>query len=44
VVAARANLRAGDAEAAMSWLRRAVESGAPIDAVRADSELGPLLA
>ena len=43
VVAARANLRAGDRESALSWLRRAVEAGAPVEAVRSDAELGPLV-
>jgi Zn-dependent protease len=44
VVAARANLRAGDRDSALTWLRRAVDAGAPADAVRADAELGPLVA
>jgi Zn-dependent protease len=42
VVAARANLRAGERERAQNWLRRALEAGAAPAAVRADSELGPL--
>jgi Zn-dependent protease len=44
VVAARANLRAGERDRAANWLRRAVEAGAPVAAVRADPELGPLVA
>ena len=44
VVAARANLRSGDRQAAVSWLRRAAESGAPVQAIRADAELSTLLA
>jgi Zn-dependent protease len=43
VVAARANLRNGDREAAASWLRRAVEAGASLEAVRGDAELGALV-
>jgi hypothetical protein len=43
VVAARANLRAGEQERAVNWLRRAVEAGAHPAAVREDPELGPLL-
>jgi Zn-dependent protease len=42
VVAARANLRAGERERAVNWLRRAVEAGAHPAAVREDPELGPL--
>lgn len=42
VVAARANLRAGLQERANNWLRRAVEAGAPLAAVRADPELRAL--
>ncbi|MFL5450466.1 MAG: site-2 protease family protein [Myxococcales bacterium] len=42
VVAARANLRAGERERALNWLRRAVEAGAHPAAVREDPELGPL--
>lgn len=42
VVAARANLRAGERERALNWLKRAVEAGAPPGAVRDDPELGPL--
>ncbi|MFL5365419.1 MAG: hypothetical protein ACJ781_08080, partial [Myxococcales bacterium] len=42
VVAARANLRAGERERALNWLRRAVEAGAHPEAVREDPELGPL--
>ena len=42
VVAARANLRAGEQERAKNWLRRALEAGAPGAAVRDDPELGPL--
>jgi len=42
VVAARANLRAGERERALNWLRRALEAGAPANAVRDDPELGPL--
>jgi len=44
VVAARANLRAGAEDRARNWLRRALEAGAPADAVRADPELGGLAA
>jgi Zn-dependent protease len=40
VVAARANLRAGQEDRARNWLRRALEAGAPPGAVRADPELG----
>jgi Zn-dependent protease len=43
VVAARANLRAGERDRAENWLRRALEAGAPAAAVRADPELGPLV-
>jgi len=43
VVAARANLRAGERERAENWLKRALEAGAPPSAVRADPELGPLI-
>ncbi len=39
VVAARANLRAGAEDRARNWVRRAVEAGAPVAAVRADPEL-----
>ena len=42
VVAARANLRAGERERALNWLRRALEAGASANAVRDDPELGPL--
>jgi Zn-dependent protease len=42
VVAARANLRAGEQERALNWLKRALEAGAPAGAVRDDPELGPL--
>jgi len=42
VVAARANQRAGERERAQNWLRRALEAGAPPNAVREDPELGPL--
>ena len=42
VVAARANLRAGERERALNWLKRALEAGAPAVAVRDDPELGPL--
>jgi Zn-dependent protease len=42
VVAARANLRAGERDRALNWLRRAVEAGAHPAAVREDPELGPL--
>jgi Zn-dependent protease len=44
VVAARANLRSGQRERALNWLRRAVEAGADGAAVRADPELSTLLA
>jgi len=40
VVAARGSLRLGDRDAALTWLRRAIEAGAPEEAVRADPELG----
>ncbi|MCA1829711.1 MAG: hypothetical protein LC689_22535, partial [Myxococcales bacterium] len=40
VVAARANLRSGQEDRARNWLRRALEAGAPISAVRSDPELG----
>jgi Zn-dependent protease len=42
VVAARANLRAGERDRALNWLRRAVEAGAHPAAVREDPELGGL--
>jgi len=42
VVAARANLRAGERERALNWLKRALEAGAPTGAVSDDPELGPL--
>ena len=42
VVAARANLRAGEHARAVNWLKRALEAGAPAGAVRDDPELGPL--
>jgi len=42
VVAARANLRAGERDRALNWLKRAVEAGAQPGAVRDDPELGPL--
>jgi Zn-dependent protease len=42
VVAARANLRAGEQERALNWLKRALEAGAPAGAIRDDPELGPL--
>ena len=42
VVAARANLRAGDRERARNWLRRALEAGAPPAAVQQDAELSQL--
>ena len=42
VVAARANLRAGERDRAVNWLKRALEAGAPAGAVRDDPELGPL--
>ena len=42
VVAARANLRAGERERALNWLRRAVEAGAHPAAVKEDPELGSL--
>jgi Zn-dependent protease len=42
VVAARANLRAGERDRALNWLRRAVEAGAHPGAVREDPELGGL--
>jgi Zn-dependent protease len=43
VVAARANLRSGQNERALNWLRRAAEAGATVDAIRADPELAPLV-
>jgi stage IV sporulation protein FB len=42
VVAARANLRAGQEDRARNWLRRALEAGATPGAVRGDPELGVL--
>jgi hypothetical protein len=42
VVAARANLRAGERDRALNWLKRALEAGAPAGAVKDDPELGPL--
>jgi hypothetical protein len=42
VVAARANLRLGQPDRARNWLRRAVEAGATLGAVRSDPELGAL--
>jgi Zn-dependent protease len=42
VVAARANLRSGQQERAVNWLRRAVEAGAQPSAIQADPELSPL--
>ncbi len=42
VVAARANLRSGERDRALNWLRRAVEAGAPPAAVREDPELSVL--
>ncbi len=42
VVAARAALRAGQQEIARTWLKRALETGAPVEALRADAELGAL--
>ena len=42
VVAARANLRSGERERALNWLRRALEAGAPPAAVREDPELSVL--
>ena len=39
VVAARANLRAGRQERAANWVKRALEAGAPPNALRADPEL-----
>ena len=42
VVAARANLRSGQEDRARNWLRRAMETGAPMGAVRSDPELGAL--
>jgi len=44
VVAARANLRSGDRTSATSWLRRAVEAGAPAEAIAKDAELAALAA
>ncbi len=43
VVAARANLRMGEMDAARAWIRRAIEAGAPAEAVKRDAELGPLV-
>lgn len=43
-VAARAALRAGDEGRARSWVQRAIEAGASAEAVRADPELGSLVA
>jgi hypothetical protein len=42
VVAARASLRSGQEDRARNWLRRALEAGAPIGAVRNDPELGAI--
>jgi adhesin HecA-like repeat protein len=42
VVAARANLRSGRQERAANWVRRAVEAGAPVNALQQDPELGGL--
>ena len=42
VVAARANLRAGERDRALNWIRRALEAGAHPAAVREDPELGSL--
>jgi len=42
LVAALASVRSGEPERAKNWLRRAVEAGAPVAAVREDPELGPL--
>ena len=42
VVAARANLRKGDRERARTWLRRALEAGAPPAAIQQDPELSQL--
>jgi Zn-dependent protease len=42
VVAARANLRLGQPDRARNWLRRAMEAGATLGAVRGDPELGAL--
>ena len=42
VVAARANLRAGERDRALNWLKRALEAGAPAGTVKDDPELGPL--
>ncbi|MGZ6143331.1 MAG: hypothetical protein ACXWLM_08330, partial [Myxococcales bacterium] len=42
VGAARANLRSGQEDRARNWLRRALEAGAPPNAVRSDPELGAL--
>jgi hypothetical protein len=38
----RANLRAGEHERALNWLKRALEAGATVEAVRDDPELGTL--
>jgi Zn-dependent protease len=43
VVAARANLRLGEEDRARTWLRRALEAGAPPEAVGRDPELGSLV-
>lgn len=42
VVAARANLRSGERDRALNWLKRALEAGAPPAAVRDDPELSVL--
>ena len=42
VVAARANLRAHQEDRARNWLKRALEAGAPLAAVKQDPELGVL--
>jgi Zn-dependent protease len=44
VVAARANLRLGEEARARTWLRRALEAGAPPEAIGRDPELGALVA
>jgi len=40
-LAARAAVRAGQLEIARNWVKRAVEAGAPISALRGDEELAP---
>lgn len=43
VVAARSALREGDRERALTWLKRALETGAPAEAIQSDPELSQLV-